>query len=248
MTMRDNVPRPIHRMRRVWYDTYANLPTSGNRRGDLGYATDRGVLYRWSGTAWVEITISSLSGLAAAIPTASDLPDGSIYYETDTGNMKQVQSAAWVIINAKSVSSWAATDTLKHSNDTERFLSVPTATYTKIKETLLNQDISSLRIKFDMRSGGATYNCRARIYKNGAAVGTIRTNTTTSYVTYSEDFTSLVSGDLIQVYCMEDTATTVPYVRNLRLCADKQFSTLEGETLSDPLETTAALSATNQDP
>jgi hypothetical protein len=88
----------ISRIRQIYYDTYANLPTSSVTLGDLGYATDRKTLYRWSGAAWQAITIYSASGLAGAIPAAGDLPNGSIYFETDTGTLKQVQAGAWVIL------------------------------------------------------------------------------------------------------------------------------------------------------
>jgi hypothetical protein len=85
----------IPQLRRVIYDTYGNFPTTNLREGDLAYATDRLVLYRWSGAAWQAITIHCSSGVAANIPNAANLPNGSIYYETDTNIMKQVQSGAW---------------------------------------------------------------------------------------------------------------------------------------------------------
>lgn len=88
----------IPRIRRVIYDTYANLPLTGVSVGDLGYTTDRLILYRWSGAAWVAITIHSSSGIAANIPNAATLPNGSLYYETDTFILKQVQAGAWATI------------------------------------------------------------------------------------------------------------------------------------------------------
>ncbi len=90
---------PISRISANYYLPYANLPVTGVRTGELGYATDRLVLYRWNGTAWQPITIHSSSGLAAGIPAAASLPDGSLYYETDTRFLKQVQVGAWVVIS-----------------------------------------------------------------------------------------------------------------------------------------------------
>lgn len=90
----------IQRQTRVLSDTYAALPTTGLRAGDLAYATDRRTLYRWSGAAWVDISIYSDAGTYAAIPTASDLPEGSLYYATDTAILYQVQSTAWFAIVA----------------------------------------------------------------------------------------------------------------------------------------------------
>ena len=40
----------------------------------------------------------SSSGTHAARPSATGLPEGSLYYETDTGDICQVQSGAWVVI------------------------------------------------------------------------------------------------------------------------------------------------------
>ena len=92
---------PIPYTRRVWYLAYASFPATGNRIGDLAFATDRMVFYRWSGADWQPVTIHSSSGAAADIPTAADLPNGSLYFETDTGELKQVQSGAWAAITAK---------------------------------------------------------------------------------------------------------------------------------------------------
>jgi len=89
----------IPRTRNVYYAAYASLPTSGVRTGDLGYATDRKVFYRWSGSAWEPVSIHSSSGAAADIPTAANLPDGSLYYETDATLLKQVQSSSWATIS-----------------------------------------------------------------------------------------------------------------------------------------------------
>lgn len=97
-------PTYIGRKLAVAYNTYANFPTSG-AIGDLAYATDRLTLYRWDGAAWQAITIYAASGLAAAIPLAAGLPNGSLYFETDTGILKQVQAGAWAAILNQDVGS-----------------------------------------------------------------------------------------------------------------------------------------------
>lgn len=103
--MGDTKVTTIPALRRVFSATYANLPTTGLAEEDLGYATDRLSLYRWSGAAWVAITIYASSGTAAAIPAAANLPAGSLYFETDTGILKQVQAGAWVALTGKVSSS-----------------------------------------------------------------------------------------------------------------------------------------------
>lgn len=89
----------IPSVRQVYYDAYTSLPTSGLTVGDFGYATDRLTLYRWSGSAWQEITIHSSSGLYSAIPTAADLPEGSLFYSTDRKVVYQVQSGSWIAVS-----------------------------------------------------------------------------------------------------------------------------------------------------
>jgi len=84
----------------VGSNTWANRPLSGNSIGDLFYATDRQVLYRWDGSNWIALTIYSDSGLDASKPAAANLPDGSIYFGTDTEKTYQVKTGAWVEINA----------------------------------------------------------------------------------------------------------------------------------------------------
>lgn len=72
----------------------------------------------------------------------------------------------------------------------------------------------TLRIKFDLKDSGA-FNATGRIYKNGAPFGTLRTNNTASYVTYSEDL-SFSDGDTIELWAGEaDTGTAS--VRNFRV-------------------------------
>jgi hypothetical protein len=42
----------IPKIRRVDYTTYATFPTTGLKVGDLAYATDLDILYRWNGAGW----------------------------------------------------------------------------------------------------------------------------------------------------------------------------------------------------
>ena len=70
----------IPKLRQVYYDAYAALP-AGSAAGDLAFATDRKVFYRWSGAAWQSVTISSRSGNTAAIGAAADYPVGSLFQD-----------------------------------------------------------------------------------------------------------------------------------------------------------------------
>jgi len=46
----------IPKKRNVYYDVWADLPTTGLSEGDLAYAHDRLILYRWDSSAWQAIT------------------------------------------------------------------------------------------------------------------------------------------------------------------------------------------------
>jgi len=81
------------------------------------------------------------------------------------------------------------------------------ASYTKVSEIYVGRN-GDARIVFNLRTINASYIAYGKIYKNGIAVGTERTTTSTTYVTFSEDFTSLVVGDLIQLYIHTQTPGT----------------------------------------
>ncbi|OGO29975.1 MAG: hypothetical protein A2Z29_04725 [Chloroflexi bacterium RBG_16_56_11] len=87
--------KSLTRIHHVYYDVYGDFPATGLFAGDLAYATDRLIMYRWDGAAWQPISIHVSSGLAAAIPAAAALPDGSVYYETDSALLKVVSGGAW---------------------------------------------------------------------------------------------------------------------------------------------------------
>ena len=84
--MSDNELQLIQKQRAVYYDTFANLPVVGVSIGDLGYATDTYILYRWSGAAWQSIStyttipsglIVMWHGTLANIPSGYVLCDGN---------------------------------------------------------------------------------------------------------------------------------------------------------------------------
>ncbi len=115
-----------------------------------------------------------------------------------------------------------ASDNLKASIDATQYMtgSTPTLmaqlTVPSGFSTLTN---STLRIKFDLVwGGGPGTNVYGRIYKNGSAIGTLRTQANyTGWTTYSEDITSLwIPGDLIQIYGWQDSSGGVQ-TRNFRV-------------------------------
>lgn len=58
----------------------------------------------------------------------------------------------------------------------------------------------SIRVSFTLRPNvTAATSVEARVYKNGVAIGTLRS--VTASTTFDEDFAGIVTGDLIQIYC-----------------------------------------------
>lgn len=208
----------IQRFTQVYYDTYANLPTTNVRVQSLGYATDRLILYRWSGSVWESLSVHSSSGLASAIPTASELPDGSLYYETDTAILKQVQSASWVsILQEGKMRDWSAGDDLNISSD--GVVSGNQTTYTKKKEIALASG-GIIRVKFDLCRQGAGGIAYGRIYRNGSPVGAEQSEAGLSFVTQSEDISGWADQDLLQLYLKISDAAYTYEGRYLRLYGD----------------------------
>ena len=140
-----------------------------------------------------------------------------------------------------------ASNNLRNSNDGEK--STNSTSYVKIKEVLLNADLGACRLKFDLKSSSAGTLAYAKVYKNAVAIGTEQSNSTTSYVTKSEDFSGFLSGDLIQIYA-KAISPKIAYVQNMRFYYDKQITAFPPDTLVTPLLTTTdpTISMTNQDP
>lgn len=89
-------------------------------------------------------------------------------------------------------------------------------TYTKAKEIKLAR-AGTYRIKFDLKGSGDN-TALGRVYKNGAAVGTVQSEDTGSYVTMSEDIAGWAAGDLCQVYIAQTSSDGYTiYVKNFRV-------------------------------
>lgn len=138
-------------------------------------------------------------------------------------------------------------DILRNSNDAEKTTSQ--ASYTKVKEVLLNADLPSCRIKFDGMNIGMNSLGRCKVYKNGIAEGAESSIAgEDTWITKSGDFSGFVSGDLIQVYAYRAGATVA--IKNMKFYYSEWITNLGGKDLKTPLETTgdATISMTNQDP
>jgi len=123
---------------------------------------------------------------------------------------------------------YVASDDLLKSDDTEILLTGTTpAKYYEVEfnPTGMLETFHKFRIKFDLKKYDAgTKKAYGRIYRNGAAIGTARETTSTSYTTYSEDIDYWELGDLIQLYCWIEDATQRGMVRNFRIYGVAQES------------------------
>ena len=103
---------------------------------------------------------------------------------------------AGVILDTQ-VEAAANTGSVAKAADTTR--TVTAAAYAKIKEFAILVD-GSYDVYFALRNTTGSGSTFGRIYKNGVAAGTERSNATTSFVAYNETISGLVAGDLIQLY------------------------------------------------
>jgi len=234
--------------RRVIYSAYGDFPIGGLEVGDLAWATDRKCLYRWSGSAWESIGISSRHGDYADIDNAANYPESSLYQADDQAQLYMIVSGAWKLITLLPVLTAIASDDLKNSNNAEKTTTAPS--YTKIKEVKVNEAFNGImRIKFDLKRGVDFLTCHGRIYKNGVAIGTDQSTMSETYVTMSEDLSlNLVVNDLLQIYAYHINEQNV-YIRNMRFYYRNKLTQIGGSDLiTEIIAEKAAISTTNQDP
>jgi hypothetical protein len=92
------------------------------------------------------------------------------------------------------------------------------SSYVLAKEITISRG-GQLRIKFAIKSNSAAYTY-GRIYRNGSAVGTERTQTAgTTYTEYSEDISGWSAGDKVQLYIKQQGSATVT-AKDFRLYSD----------------------------
>lgn len=89
-------------------------------------------------------------------------------------------------------------------------------TYVKLKEIAITKS-GTYRISYDFinASNGPSI-CSGRTYKNWVALGTVRTSTTSTPATYTEDI-ALVAWDLIQFYWTDNGNSVTCRVANFRV-------------------------------
>lgn len=179
------------------------------------------IIYDIATTAPIAIT-----GTPATIPqppdiTANDILLGLVDVSANATVINNADITQKQIIVSPTSIYITASDVLLQSNTTER--ATNNLTYVKLKEIRIPAHISTnstYRIKFDLKInldlGDTAY---GKIYLNGVAHGTEQTETSTSYVTYSEDLV-IGGGDLIQLWVKSTDIVNTARVMNFNLYGD----------------------------
>lgn len=123
-----------------------------------------------------------------------------------------------------------------YSNTSTEF-STKAESYFEIRETVVKFyaiKTGTIRLRFGLRSSSSA-TAYARIYKNGVAVGTIRSTSQTTSVWFSEDF-SVTAGDVFSVYGYTSSPTGTAYIKGLRVGTQNQALMVAGSAnkFSDP--------------
>lgn len=165
------------------------------------------------------------ANLRESIP-ASTTQKGTVELATDAEVITWTDTTRYV--NVKQITDlkfniwFTASNTLQASADTERSEANTVAYQLKKAITLWYYPLWwTIRVKFDLKTSNWSNFARGKVYKNWSPIWTERTNNTTNYITYSEDFTITGTNDSIQLYAYQDSwSWSVAMVRNFRIYYD----------------------------
>jgi hypothetical protein len=111
---------------------------------------------------------------------------------------------------------YGLTPTIPHNNSTAKSTTATSAT--KLKETQITFQAMAMNTSFDLRSSNSAGTAYGQIYINGTATGTLRSTTSTTYVTYTETITrSWTFNDLYQIYGYISSSSYYSYVQNQQI-------------------------------
>lgn len=143
--------------------------------------------------------------------------EGDFFYRQDQDKVYIFDGTSWDAISI--VPDYAAGDILLASSDSALTIPIGDTSYTKRKSFKVPR-AGTLRIKFNLESTLGT--ARARIYRNGSAVGTERTEAAGpgGGTEYSEDISGWNAQDEVQLYALQDVFNGIQEVKNFRIYAD----------------------------
>jgi len=185
--------------------------------------------------------LNDLDDVAVASPAAGQV----LAYNSETGDWENMEIAG----SAGAIKTYSvAGATPRNDNDTQKSTSATSPT--KLKEIKLNEPMKGIRISFLLTASESGKPAYAQIYRNGAAIGTLRSTTEIAGETFTEDFNTLWAvNDLIQIYVYATSGGTA-YIETMSFCYDRAIAACGSWHLVTYLPTVeqTAYSVTNQDP
>ena len=176
---------------------------------------------------WNAKNITNLNSLTATtiVSNSVDGVDVSAFksdYDAKVNqDVKSTASPTFVIpkCNSLILGIFSASDTVQMSNDTEKQQN--NNTYVKKKSIIINSLIAgSYKVKFDLKTMGASLYAYGKLQKNGVDWGSEQSVLGETYTTKSQTFSdTLFPGDVIDLYLHADPDVGwVAYVKNFRIC------------------------------
>jgi hypothetical protein len=164
--------------------------SNGDDTGLIGTMVDRGTVNITPTTLPITILGGKHSGVGVVAAVANAIADNiknGVVIAGVTGNLIPMLLVA---------------STLQQVSDSPMQVSAGTMWTPTAKKYTINGK-GTIRISFNLWRGGTSGTANAQLYKNGVAVGALRTTTAVegSKVKYQEDF-SCVAGDVFQLYIM----------------------------------------------
>lgn len=141
-----------------------------------------------------------------------DIESGQVLTVVYDGTNFQMQSQTSQVIDT-TLEIVSTTNEIQATADTERTTS--SNTYVKLKDISINNIGGVIHTTFDLKTDNGANAAFGRVYVNDIAVGTERTTTSTSFVTFVEDIT-VVAGDNVQIYA-HTTSGDVARIQNYQI-------------------------------
>jgi hypothetical protein len=116
--------------------------------------------------------------------------------------------------------SMTATASANIKNQNTAIKSTTSTTPVKLKEILINQSLNSVRVYCDLRSNNPPFYARYELYKNGVSVGATQQENGGISTTCYDDISTLVPGDLLQIYAWVSGGGGSAEVENMMLGFD----------------------------
>lgn len=183
-------------------------------------------------TGWVPMTSPPTLPLSVANGgTGADFSSqaiGSIFVFNGTGTIAALTPGttgqALVSSGTSGVPAWgtvitpyAAGTTLLAAANTTDVTGVGDTSNHKVKSIVVVRP-GTISTSFDISTTGAV-TCHGRIYRNGSPVGTDRTTTLPTFVTFTEDIAGWSQGDTCELWIQETNAGQIMSARNFQLFA-----------------------------